>query len=141
MIVSSPRLCWTLPTCSLNVLSTNLLFTNLNTPSPKPDQKIKSDLHVEFYESVSKTGFIRTMSKVNKIVSLCAVVWTGYITGKLFTQRKLIQTHERPFIEERRLIHLDPKIIIYNRVQKCGSRSVLQSVRPVLEFNPGFNLC
>ena len=33
------------------------------------------------------------------------------------------------------LLTLDPKIIIYNRVQKCGSRSVLQAVRPILEFN------
>ena len=67
------------------------------------------------------------------------MIWTGYITGKLFTNRKLIQTHERPFIDEEQFIHFDPKIIIYNRVQKCGSRSVLQAIRPVLDFNQGFN--
>ena len=40
------------------------------------------------------------------------------------------------FIEtEKELAYFDPKIIIYNRVQKCGSRTILQAVRPILEFN------
>ena len=40
------------------------------------------------------------------------------------------------FIEtEKEVAYFDPKIIIYNRVQKCGSRTILQAVRPILEFN------
>ena len=36
---------------------------------------------------------------------------------------------------EKEVVYFDPKIIIYNRVQKCGSRTILQAVRPILEFN------
>ena len=36
---------------------------------------------------------------------------------------------------EKEVAYFDPKIIIYNRVQKCGSRTILQAVRPILEFN------
>ena len=36
---------------------------------------------------------------------------------------------------ENEVAYFDPKIIIYNRVQKCGSRTILQAVRPILEFN------
>ena len=78
------------------------------------------------------------MSKVNKIISLSAFVWTGYITSVLIFTRTVRPPIKKPFSEEKPKIELDPPVIIYNRVQKCGSRTILQAVRPVLEFNSGF---
>lgn len=33
---------------------------------------------------------------------------------------------------QRKLLTFDSTVVVYNRVQKCGSRSVLQAVRPTL---------
>ena len=82
------------------------------------------------------TSFIMSL----KIIIVCSLLFSViYIILTVF-ETPSIKSPVKTFLQhttfpddnfKRKLKFFDPKIVIYNRVQKCGSRSILHAVRKV----------